>query len=191
MYYMNDLELLNRIKNKDREAFVEFMKKYGEALYDNLLQKLGDRRLADAAFKETMIGFYKSLTENKGDDAVSALLSGYADIVSGRIRQDYLGDIIEKTADCAEHSQVVKLPLPVPEKEEIAVEEAEIEFSEPSCEETTEPISRAKWYLLVAVLGVCSAIILWIIIGLLCSMDVLPELNLGYNWFNNNISEWF
>ena len=189
---MNDLELLNRIKNKDREAFVEFMKKYGEKLYDNLLVKLGDRRLADAAFKETMIGFYKSLAENQGDDAVSALLSGYAEIVSGRMQQDYLDDIIEKTADCAESSEIVKLALPIPEKKEVAVDEEEIIYPDTSYDDVVEKIKeRNKWLIAVSVLGICSLIIVWIIIGLLCSMGVLPDINLGSDWFNNNIAEWF
>lgn len=187
---MSDLELLNRVKNKDRDAFVELMKKYGEKLYAKLLENLGDRRLADAAFKETMIGFYKSLTENDGDDAISSLLSGYAETVSSRMQIDYLEDIIEKTADCAENSEFGRLGLPVPKVKEVEAENIidQIHDSDISDNPT---ISRSGWFLAVTTLSVCALIVLWIIIGLLCSMDVLPNINLGYEWFNNNVAEWF
>ena len=142
---MSDLELLNRIKNKDREAFVEFMKKYGTKLYNGLMERLGDRRLADAAFKETMIGFYKSITDNDGDDAISSLLSGYAELVSGRMQGDYLEDIIEKTADCAESSNVGRLGLPVPQAKKAEVEKYEAAGSE-AVIDIGEVQPRSGWF---------------------------------------------
>ena len=185
---MSDLELLDRVKNKDREAFVEFMRKYGAKLYSKMLSKLGDRRLADAAFKETMIGFYKSLTENEGEDAVSALLSGYGDEVSSRIQDDYLEDVIEKTADCAESSTIGRLSLPVPEAKPVVNQEAPVEQI---AEDELEEISKPAWIFAVCALSLCALTVLWVIIGLLWAMDTLPALDLGYSWFNNTIAEWF
>ena len=186
---MTELDLLDRIKNKDRQAFVEFMRKYGAKLYSAMLSRLGDRKLADAAFKETMIGFYKSLTENDGEDAVSSLLSGYANEVSARLQADYFEDIIEKTADCAESSDIVKLSLPVPEAN-MKQAEADICIETPVKTEPAE-INHAGWIFAVIILGISSAIVLWVIIGLLMAMDVIPDFNLGYTWFNNNIAHWF
>lgn len=183
------MELLDRVKNKDREAFVEFMRSYGPKLYTRMLDKLGDRKLADAAFKETMIGFYKSLTENEGEDAISSLLTGYADEVSGRLQFDYLEDIIEKTADCAEKSDIEKFALPVPENKKVV---ENIIPHDICCDEAVDNMKESrKWLFAVALLSVCSLIVVWIIIGLLCSMGTIPDINLGYEWFNNNIAEWF
>lgn len=191
---MSDLELLNRIKAKDRDAFVELMRKYGTSLYSRMLSKLGDRQLADAAFKETMVGFYKSLTENEGEDAVSALLSGYADNVSDRILGDYFEHMVENTANCVESSELSKLELPVPEPKAGAVTERDKCMSQPiqdSGNNDAEGISRGGWIFAVGLLSTCALIVFWVIIGLLVGMDVLPEIDLGYTWFNENIAEWF
>ena len=187
---MSELELLNRVKNKDREAFVEFMHKYGTKLYSKLLAKLGDRHLADAAFKETMIGFYKSLTENEGEDAISALLSGYGEEVSSKIQDDYFDAVIEKTADCAENSPISRLKLPVPETKSESIEEAEAEEQDFDEEDYNE-LSRPAWIFAVCALSFCALVVLWVIIGLLWAMGTLPSFDLGYSWFNSTIAEWF
>ena len=191
---MSDLELLNRIKGKDREAFVELMRKYGASLYSRMLSKLGDRQLADAAFKETMVGFYKSLTENEGDDAISALLCGYADNVSDRMLGDYFEHMVENTANCVESAELKKLRLPVPEvKQESETENAQTmpDYTEKYVNDYPDSFSRGGWIFAVSLLSTCALIVVWIIIGLLVGMDVLPGLDLGYTWFNENIAEWF
>ena len=188
---MSDLELLNRVQAKDRDAFVELMKKYGVKLYSRLLVKLGDRQLADAAFKETMVGFYKSLTENEGEDAISAFLAGYGDNVSDRLIGDYFDHIVENTADCVESAGYRKLNLPVPELEE--EENTYYDENDVSGENEAESplISRKGWIFAVSLLSTCALLVIWVIIGLLCGMGIIPELDLGYTWFNNNVAEWF
>lgn len=192
--FVSDLELLNRIKGRDREAFVELMRKYGASLYSRMLSKLGDRQLADAAFKETMVGFYKSLTENEGEDAISALLSGYADNVSDRMLGDYFEHMVENTANCVEGSELSKLKLPVPEAKAAAMPETD-DYCDSSSLSTksdeTDSFSRGGWIFAVSLLSTCALIVIWIIVGLLVGVDVLPDIDFGYTWFNENIAEWF
>ena len=54
---MDTNSLLERTRSKDRDAFMQLMQTYGRGLYTRLLNQLGDKALADAACKETLVGF--------------------------------------------------------------------------------------------------------------------------------------
>ena len=108
---MDDNELLKRIKEKDKEAFVQFMHAYGEKLYSRLLLRLGDRKLADKAFREAFIGFYQTLTADDSDDPIESLLFGYGD----RACEGLLGDSPD---DAVDHSPSVEEP-PAPAVESV------------------------------------------------------------------------
>ena len=44
----------------------------------------------------------------------------------------------------------------------------------------------------VAILiGLLSALLLWIIVGILMDLDLLPFVDLGYTWFNQNVFPLF
>ena len=94
---MDSNELLNRIKEKDREAFLQLMQTYGKKLYSRLLSQLGDKTMTDAAFKETMVGFYNTLTGIDSEDAVEALLFGYADQTRQQMFDSSLDRVIDDT----------------------------------------------------------------------------------------------
>ena len=83
---MTNPNLLDRVSTGDREAFVQLMREYGPALYFRLLDQLGDRTLADAAFRRIMLDFYRKLTASGEKDAVAALLVNEADAVSRGVR---------------------------------------------------------------------------------------------------------
>ncbi len=213
-----DLELLNRIRSGDREAFVLLMQDYGADVYTGLLAKLHDRSLADAAFRETMIGFYTRLTESRGEDALAALLSSFADEVSRRMLADSLDSLIEQTARDAQTMQcenaVVQeaCPAPAPKGEQLPLPAAECpeekEEALPAAEEEMPTAQAAacsveekagdaageekergvRGFVLILVLAF---VLLWIAAGYLMSIDVLPEADLGYRWFNENIAQWF
>ena len=65
---MDLLEILERIRKKDAVAFDELMNRYGSKVYKRLLAQLGDRELADEAFKKTMLDFYDSMSRAEGED---------------------------------------------------------------------------------------------------------------------------
>ena len=52
---------------------------------------------------------------------------------------------------------------------------------------------RKKWVSALYIIGItiCVAVMLWMVAGLLMSLDVLPEYDLGYQWFNENVLDIF
>ena len=107
---MDTNSLLERIRSKDRDAFMQLMQTYGRGLYTRLLSQLGDKVLADAAFKETLVGFYNALVRSEGEDAVQALLYSYGDITGDRILESSLAQVINETV-----SETQLTPEPEPE----------------------------------------------------------------------------
>lgn len=52
------------------------------------------------------------------------------------------------------------------------------------------PAGPAFWIVgILLSVGILAA--LWVILGLLMDMGILPELDLGYHWFCENIGNWF
>lgn len=176
---MMNLDLLNRISTGDRDAFVQLMEAYGPGLYSRLLEKLGDRSLADAAFREIMLDFHRKLSGKGEKDAVAALLADEADAVIQRILLDSMEELIDRTAE--EAFSVELCPEPVP-------------CDWPTLSELPEEPAEKPgfiWWTAVVLLIVCALMLCWVVIGLLVSMEVLPRLDLGYSWFDANIAEWF
>lgn len=191
---MDTNSLLERIRSKDRDAFMQLMQTYGRGLYTRLLNQLGDKVLADAAFKETLVGFYNALVHSEGEDAVQALLYSYGDITGDRILESSLAQVINETVS---ETQLTPEPEPesplarqagVPEPEENEEAADEKQEAAPGKEE-----NRAGWWLGLAVGGLSVAILaaLWVIAGLLMDMGLLPELDLGFEWFSANVAPWF
>lgn len=196
---MDNSDLLNRIKSKDREAFLQLMQTYGKGLYSRLLSQLGDRELADAAFKETLVGFYNTLTENDGGDAVEALLYGYADRTRRQLLDSSLEHVIDETMDeTADEAGPASAPpareaaAAVPEtvKEPESADEPESDEICDEAEDRKNPGGAGFWIAVIA-LGLCIMFAVWVIVGLLMDMSLLPEFDLGYDWFNANVAPWF
>lgn len=207
---MDNNELLTRIKEKDKDAFLQFMQSHGEKLYYRLLSRLGDRDLADKAFRDALISFYKTLIAEDSGDPVEALLFGYADRACEEILEGSLETVISDTmADAAELTDVsaeegasapVETPtsLAGPQPEENvpspAPEQAPDVHEQPEEEEVdNEPAvgGNGLFGLGIGVLSLGIIVTVWVILGLLMDMQILPEIDLGYSWFNANIAPWF
>lgn len=207
---MDNNELLTRIKGKDKDAFVQFMHAHGEKLYSRLLLRLGDRGLADKAFRDAIISFYKTLTADDSSDPVEALLFGYADRACEDILKDSLDAVIcdtladaegladsptEAEAPAADTAPAV-CAEPQPEEAPPSSPAPAIESEAPKLEDepcTNEPADSGKglFGLGIGVLSLGIAAVLWVIVGLLMDMQLLPEIDLGYSWFSANIAPWF
>lgn len=172
---METLEMLNRVKSKDSKAFCQLTEDYGWKVYSCIRERIGDADQVNAAFHETFSDFSSDLTSQDGSDAVEALLLAYADRVCSRME-----NASAKPAKAAPYA------VPVPEAFR----------AEPSAEKkkTKEPghgQGRIWFGLCVAVLLLGIAAAVWTILGLLMDMGYVPELDLGYSWFNVHIAPWF
>lgn len=195
------MELLQKIKDKDREAFMQLMRLYGEKLYSRLLSSLGDRALADAAFKDALVEFYNTLSRSGGEDVVEALLNSYADRAGKQLLDSSLQGLIIETASEAgaveapqqpkkEAPQPEKAPEPEkrPEAEELPEPEKETE-EEQGAEPERGGYGPGFWF---AIGGLSLAILalLWLIAGLMMDLGIIPELDLGYSWLRS-VAPWF
>lgn len=143
---MNSIELLNRIKKRDMDAYLQLTRDYGWKLYSYLRAQCDNKEMVDAVFDKTMKNFYDSLTADDSEDPVEAILYAYADHTCEQMHW-------EETA---------------PSK-----------------------ISSVGFVLGILILGVGILAALWVILGLLMDMNLIPELDLGYSWFNANVASWF
>ena len=199
---MDNNELLIRIKEKDEDAILKFMQAHGEKLYSRLLLRLGDRSLADKAFRDAIIGFCKPLTADDSSDPVEALLFGYADRACEDILKDSLDAVIGDTLADAGALVRVSAGAVAPDADTVPAVSAEAQPEEAPtaapAAASEAPEQKAKtcggkglFGLGVGVLSLGIAAVLWVILGLLVDMQLLPEIDLGYSWFSANIAPWF
>lgn len=111
---MDSLEMLRKINNKDADAFNEFMNTYGMRVYSRLLRQLGDKTLADEAFKKTMLEFFDAVSHYEGDDIVEAMLFTRADEVQNTMVDGSLRNLIREVKaeidDAEEHAMLIAEP---------------------------------------------------------------------------------
>ena len=148
---MDPNQLLNRLKNRDMEAYHHLTEKYGWKLYSYLKTRFQDKAKVDEALNETLHRFYSTIAGS--DDAIEALLISFAE----RTCQDMMGG--NKRS--------------VPEKK------------------SSGKIGRILFIIAISILIFCIFVALWIIVGLLMDLGIMPEVDLGYSWFSANIFPWF
>lgn len=170
---MDTTEMLNRIKTRDFRAYCQLTEDYGWKLYSRIRDRVEDGEKANAAFHETLSSFRGDLTDNDGDDAIEALLFAYAEKVCSRMEHPS-GELAESPrSDSETPTEVLRSGR---EKK--------------AAKRTRQP--GGFWFGLCIVLlfmGMMAA--LWVILGLLMDMNFIPELDLGYSWFNMYIAPWF
>ena len=198
---MDNNELLIRMKEKDEDAILQFMHAHGEKLYSRLLLRLGDRSLADKAFRDTIISFCKTITADDSSDPVEALLFGYADRASEDILKESLDAVIGDTLADAGALTRASAGAVAPAADKAPASSAEAQPEEASAApaavpEVPEQKGKARggkglFGLGLVVLSLGIAAVLWVILGLLMDMQLLPEIDLGYSWFSANIAPWF
>ena len=81
-------ELISRVRNKDKQAFISLMNTHGVALDKRLLERLGNSKAADRAFQKISEEFYHLLYESEGEDFADILLYEIADKVVESMSQD-------------------------------------------------------------------------------------------------------
>lgn len=184
---MDNNELLIRMKEKDEDAIVQFMHDHGEKLYSRLLLRLGDHSLADKAFRDTIISFCKTLTADDSNDPVEALLFSYADRACEEILKGALDAVIGNTlvdAEALAHVSAEAQP-------EEAASTAPAAVPEAPKQEGKGRSGKVLFGLGIGVLSFGIVAVLWVILGLLMDMQLMPEFDLGYSWFSINIAPWF
>ena len=171
---MHYSELLDRMRERDPEAFLEMTDRYGWAVYQTIRRKYPDRETADRIYRDTMNAFYLAVQDPRCEDPLEGLLCALSDRVTPEAE-----------------------PVsPVTAGEEVPGELPEISASEETADRPEQTQRRRKrsglWSFLGSALVMAGIfLMLWIILGLLMSMKLIPWADLGYTWFNANIAHWF
>lgn len=169
---MSYSDLLDRMKGKDTDAFLEMTERYGWPVYSAIRRKYADRVMADRIYNETMNRFYHSLSISDAEDPLEALLCAFADQIS----PDQLKFDSSITANENKAPEIKLLNV------------------EPSTMDSGTKVRRKKGFLhhfSLLFLMVVIALLLWFVTGLLMEMNFIPYYDLGYSWFTANLVQFF
>lgn len=169
---MSYCDLLERMMQKDTDAFLELTDRYGWTLYSEIRKKYPNRETADRIYDETMQQFYRSLQNPDCEDPMEALLCAFAEKV---------GAANGITADHANADLQDALQPPA------------IRFQPTKADKrvTARKRKHSFWFKLAMVLVVVGfSAVIWIGMGLLMEAGMLPYYDLGYSWFASIAADW-
>ena len=159
--------LFQKIKGRDKRSFEALSDAYGWKLYSHIRSCMEDREKADRIFSQTISAFYQDLKHYEGEDPIEAMLYACADRIGSGSKQD------EKAPDVEEKTTLPKVDSSI-------------------YEEKKEPLWLKIFYslcIIVLVLGILAAV--WVMAWMLMSMNLIPEYDFGYSWFNLHIADLF
>ncbi len=170
---MSYCDLLERMMQRDTDAFLEMTERYGWALYSEIRKKTPNKAEADRIYDETMQQFYRSLQNPACEDPMEALLCAFADKLSDKrgVSADFLS--ASYTEDDLQPPPVQVLTANVIEKPKPRKRKGRFWF-------------RMAMFLLL----ICFAAVIWMGIGLLMVLEYLPFYDLGYSWFFDLVTNW-
>ena len=165
---MENNDLFQRIQANDQEAFRQLTDEYGWKVYSRIRKRTEDREKADLIFKRAFADFFESMKDSDTEDVIEAMLCVYAAMAAD--------DIEKAEADSKQDGASQPTGLPT---------------SEAPKKKKRSFFSNLLYTLNVLLLLAGIVIALWAMAGLLMNLNILPELDLGYSWFNANIANWF
>ena len=164
--------LFKKIKGGDRASFTALSDQYGWKLYSYIRRNTPDRDTADRIFSETFSRFYASMDRYDSEDPIETMLYVYADQAGS---QEQAGN---DTADLSKweigHESGFSLP--------------EVELPKKSRESTG---LRIVYGFCIALLSAGILLSIWVMVGMLMNMNLIPYVDLGYDWFNVHIFDIF
>ncbi len=169
MSYSN---LLERIMQRDTDAFLEFTDRYGWALYSSIRRKHPNKVDADKVYHETMQQLWSCMQSGNFDDPMEAILCTWADQISlKRTPQKSLSEIF----------------TPDPEEQPPALRIRQAERAE---ERVMRKRKNRFWNLIGALaLFVIFTFCIWIIVGFLMEQGIIAYIDLGYSWFCRQLQQ--
>lgn len=199
---MDSLELLHGLQAHDDEAFRTIARTYGKSVYERLLARSGNPELAKQALKAALTDLYAAVSAADNRDPVEALLYAGAERAQLVMQQNAGNERMEapvrSAADAGVSTQAMREAKATARGLETDNRRAPVGAGAdmPPAQQALPPDSGPKKHgfgRTAAVILLCAGILLmlWVIAGLLMDLELLPPVDLGYEWFNRQIAPWF
>ncbi len=180
--------LMRRIQQGDREAFATLYARYNKTVFrialDSTQNNEEAKQVVVAVFRE-MYQTIRSKGPYLGD------LYGWLDALTAK--QVRLRRMMRVGAGVANESKAQPVSSDKPRRyteEEAAALEERAERRLNRIPERVEEKQRSAW-LSIAALSVTALLLLWVLVGLLGTLSILPRWDLGYAWFNQTLFTLF
>ena len=197
---MDSLELLHGLQAHDDEAFRTIARTYGKSVYERLLARSGNPALAKQALKAALTDLYAAVSAADNRDPVEALLFTFAERAQSAMQQNAGNERMEapvrSAADAGDNTSAMREAKATAHGLETDNRRAPVGAGMPPAQQALPPDSGPKKHgfgRTAAVILLCAGILLmlWVIAGLLMDLELLPSVDLGYEWFNRQIAPWF
>lgn len=162
---MSYSDLLERMRERDTEAFLELTDRYGWALYNSIRKKHPDKADADKVYHETLQQLWTAMQSRDFDDPMEAILCTLADQIA-----------LQKSP----RKTVAEIFAPDPEEKPPLLHVRH--YEEPEEEETEEKRVSFAGILGAIVLMLVLVLFVWIALGFLMEYEVIGFVDLGYSW---------
>ncbi len=197
---MDKLTCIRQIRDGETEAARLLFGEYGDGIYRRALATTKSKEAARTITRETILELIRTLREKNEADGWDL----WVDAVTGRRIELYgLVDADVKQLSCelfgtsasvaaTPETPAAEPPQPAPISEEPSSTEPLFDNSE----RRADGRKRARgasvggvFATIVLILGIL--IMIWVILGFLKGLNILPQLDLGYTWFNENLFRLF
>lgn len=192
---MDIMQIQKGLQKHEKEAFRAFVRTYGKPVYERLLEQSGDPVIAKEALKTAIVELYTTISTTDARDPIDAILFRRAEQAQKELRSSmclkFLDDVISETTIDKKSAN----PDPVKTQKDRQADKpavhAKVEMPQVGKDLKKRKERRAGRVVAAIFLSMGILLLLWIAVGLLIDMDLIPTVDLGYEWFNQNIALWF
>lgn len=200
--------LMRRIQQGDREAFATLYARYNKTVYRIALESTRNEEEA----KQVVVAVFREMYQTiRSKGPYLGDLYGWLDALTAkqvRLRRMMNAGEPEKATASSLPKETTALPrakefmappqpraIPVDrprrytEEEAAALEERALRRLQAIPKKEEEP-ERGGW-IPIAVLGATAVLLMWVLVGLLGTLGILPRWDLGYAWFNQTLFTLF
>lgn len=190
---MISYELQKRIHNGERDAFAALYAQYSRGVYRAAYRALGSENDAREVVKCVFLAVYRELRSAEGPIDTDARVEALA----GGILREKLAASGRGTTYAVHTPRRIDRQAPSEKPKADALTRVQARMTRSGADtgdELFDSGSRqpARGNALMSVcVGVFSVLFIWLLLGILMEQNVLPRLNLGYEWFDRNIFNLF
>ncbi|HWR22421.1 MAG TPA: hypothetical protein VN366_02995 [Feifaniaceae bacterium] len=179
--------LMRRIQQGDREAFATLYARYNKTVFRIALDSTHDNEEA----KQVVVAVFREMYQTiRAKGPYLGDLYGWLDALTAKQVRLRRMMRVGAASETAARPAAPDRPRRYTEEEAAALEErAQRRLNR--IPEKAEETRRGSAWLSIAGLSVTALLLLWVLVGLLGTLSILPRWDLGYAWFNDTLFTLF